>query len=1144
MPRRALLKLESLSERITPAAGQLDSLFGPGGIALTSMGPGRDEARSVKVDASGRYVVGGWAFNGTNYDFALSRYDSNGALDTSFGSGGKVITAIGSGDDFIQAIALDQSGQIVAAGYSMTGGNADFALARYNTDGSPDTSFGSGGKIVTPIGAFDDMAYAIAIDSVQRIVVGGSSSDGSVNHFGIARYTPSGALDSSFGSGGKVTTVLESFDDEIYDVAIDSSDRIVAVGTSNRGPVWDFAVARYDVNGSLDPTFDGDGVALTPIGLYAYAYGVAIDDVGRIVVGGHSFDNSNNNMALARYLPNGTLDSTFDDDGYLTVSSGPNSYIHTITIDSSGRIIAAGNENTGGHLSGNQVVGGQWYTTVERFNSNGTLDASFDGDGKVVTQTGVGQLALTRNVAIDAQGRVIVAGFASNGTNDDFFIARYLGEPFSVVATNSSMSFVEDSPSLTVDAGLDFSDSPNANLVGATVSIGNYVRSEDVLSFTPQGGISANFDNVAGVLTLSGSAPLANYQAELRSLTYTNTSQSPTELDRTITITVDDGEATQNLASASYTIHVVAVNDAPSFTADGVLFAILQANTTSLGQEIAGLFAGHFADPDSGSSLSGIAVVGNTANAVSEGGWQYSSDNGTTWFDIGAVADDATALALAASTRIRFVLVLSFTGEPTPLSVRAMDDTFAGAFTSGAARQTVDVTINGGSTPIAGTITPIRTTVFPIGTTGNNAPVLSGVPVSANIDEGQSLSFTANGFDPDLAPVLTFSLDSAPATATIDPDTGAFSWLTTEADGPDTFIFNVQVSDGLATTTKTITVLVREVNTAPTLANVPATANIVRGDTLSFTATATDSDILNGNGNALTFSLVGAPAGASIDPDTGDFTWTPTEAIASGDHTFTVRVVDDGVPAKNDTQSITVTLSNSLLDNGDLLIGGTTGNDTVTVNPAHDPTKVTVKLNGVKLGDFDLAAITGSIIVRTGAGADKVTISSKITKPALLDGGPGNDALTGGAGDDTILGGGGDDKLTGGKGNNVMVGGDGNDTLAGGAGRDVLIGSKGKDKLLGGSGDDLLIAGFTDFDTDVSALNDIFVEWNSGADYPTRIAHLTSGSGANGTTYLTISTVHDDGIKDVLVGAAGTDWFFVSALDTLDLKMGEQKVTV
>ena len=187
----------------------------------------------------------------------------------------------------------------------------------------------------------------------------------------------------------------------------------------------------------------------------------------------------------------------------------------------------------------------------------------------------------------------------------------------------------------------------------------------------------------------------------------------------------------------------------------------------------------------------------------------------------------------------------------------------------------------------------------------NVAPVLTNVPATVTIPEMAAYSFTFIATDSDIpAQTLTFSLGlTAPTGAAIDPSTGVFTWTPTELQGPGVYTFDVIVSDGSLTDTQSITITVDEVNVAPELTNVPATVTIPEMVAYSFTATATDEDL---PANTLTFSLgVTAPAGAAIDPVTGVFTWTPTEAQGPGVYTFDV-IVSDG--SLTDTQSITITV--------------------------------------------------------------------------------------------------------------------------------------------------------------------------------------------------------------------------------------------
>ncbi|KYG91840.1 hypothetical protein A0U40_02560 [[Bacillus] sp. KCTC 13219] len=182
----------------------------------------------------------------------------------------------------------------------------------------------------------------------------------------------------------------------------------------------------------------------------------------------------------------------------------------------------------------------------------------------------------------------------------------------------------------------------------------------------------------------------------------------------------------------------------------------------------------------------------------------------------------------------------------------------------------------------------------------NAAPILAAIG-NKTVNEGTSLTFTATATDSDSA-VLTYSLVGAPMGASINAMTGVFTWTPTEAQGPGSYTFAVRVSDGMLTDEESITVTVNEVNTAPVLAPIGNKA-VDEESILTFTASATDADLPE---NSLTYSLVGAPTGASIDATTGMFTWTPTEAQGSGSYTFAVRVSDGML---TDEESITVTVN-------------------------------------------------------------------------------------------------------------------------------------------------------------------------------------------------------------------------------------------
>ena len=173
-----------------PSSGSLDTTFGTDGIVKTPVGSNYDVAYALGIQPDGKIVAAGYSNNGGNYDFALVRYNANGSLDTGFGTGGKVITPVGSGYNIAYALGIQPDGRIVAAGYSYNGSNYDFALVRYNTDGSLDTDFGTGGIVTTPVGSSDDKALALAIQSDGGIVAAGYSDNGSNYDYALVRYLP------------------------------------------------------------------------------------------------------------------------------------------------------------------------------------------------------------------------------------------------------------------------------------------------------------------------------------------------------------------------------------------------------------------------------------------------------------------------------------------------------------------------------------------------------------------------------------------------------------------------------------------------------------------------------------------------------------------------------------------------------------------------------------------------------------------------------------------------------------------------------------------------------------------------------------------------------------------------------------------
>ena len=410
------------SPSATAADVSLDTSFDTDGKVTTAIGASNDLAYSMVLQSDGKIVVAGYSVIGGNADFALARYNTNGSLDTSFDTDGKLTTDFGGGGDVASSMVLQSDGKIVVAGYSAIGVNYDFALARYNTDGSLDTSFGTEGKVTTDFGASDDLASSMILQSDGKIVVAGyafiEANANFVANFALARYNNNGSLDTSFGTEGKVTTAIGGGGDLASSMVLQSDGKIVVAGYSVIGAITSthFALARYNTDGSLDTSFGTEGKLTTDFGASDDpAYSVILQSDGKIVVAGYSVIGGNADFALARYNTNGSLDTSFDTDGKLTTAIGASGDgASSMILQSDGKIVVAGYS----------AIGGNYDFALARYNTDGSLDTSFDTDGKVTTAIGFGDVA--SSMVLQSDGKIVVAGYSYTGGYADFALARYI----------------------------------------------------------------------------------------------------------------------------------------------------------------------------------------------------------------------------------------------------------------------------------------------------------------------------------------------------------------------------------------------------------------------------------------------------------------------------------------------------------------------------------------------------------------------------------------------------------------------------------------------------------------------------------------------------------------------------------------------
>jgi uncharacterized delta-60 repeat protein len=347
-------------------------------------------------------------------------------LDASFGTGGKVITSFGGVNEAARSVAVQTDGKIVVAGSRALNGNNDFALARYNRDGTLDAGFGAGGRAITDFGSPFDFASSVAVQADGRIIAAGYVN----GDFGLARYNADGTLDRGFGANGTAATSFGGTTQGIASVALQGDGKIVAAGTANLDGTFGFALARYNIDGSLDATFGKNGTVtggdfdLVGQGFsFALAYAVAVQPDGKIVAAGEAFVSGGFDFALARFESDGSLDESFGTAGVRTINLGGatrNDRARGLVLQADGKIVAAG-----GALIATATAGSFNFALV-RLNGDGTLDRSFGTNGTVTTDF-VGFSDFAFSIALRPDGKIVAAGQSGLISASDvaFALVRY-----------------------------------------------------------------------------------------------------------------------------------------------------------------------------------------------------------------------------------------------------------------------------------------------------------------------------------------------------------------------------------------------------------------------------------------------------------------------------------------------------------------------------------------------------------------------------------------------------------------------------------------------------------------------------------------------------------------------------------------------
>ncbi|HVZ43898.1 MAG TPA: Ig-like domain-containing protein [Ramlibacter sp.] len=491
------------------ADGSLDTSFNPGGTLpgtkAISAGSTEDTGTTVALQPDGKILVGGYYWNGVDYDFAVMRLYADGSFDPSFDSNGVKLMSVGSDDDFASSITVQPDGKILVGGYSSNGANHDFSLVRLNANGSLDTSFNSAGSTpgteLVPVGGGNDRAFSVTLQADGKILLAGHSANGaSFEDFSLVRLNADGTLDASFNSGGPTpgTELLAvgSFDDNAYSVTLQADGKILLAGTSSNGSTTDFSIVRLNADGSLDTSFNaGDptpGTKVLPIGSSDdVALSVAVQPDGKILLGGHVTIGGHEDFCVVRLDADGSLDTTFNPTGAtpgvetLAVGSGDDEAV-SLAVQPDGRIV----------LAGRSWNGTDWDTSVVRLDADGSLDSTFNATPSSSTLGGtVTYVKGHAPVALDSSVAVYDPDLAQTG--------NYAG---------ASVTLERDGGAASEDV---FSALGNLSFSGADVLLSG----NDIGDVTNAGGTLT--------ITFDGNATQAAVDEALSSIGYSNSSSTP-----------------------------------------------------------------------------------------------------------------------------------------------------------------------------------------------------------------------------------------------------------------------------------------------------------------------------------------------------------------------------------------------------------------------------------------------------------------------------------------------------------------------------------------------------------------------------------------------------------------------------------------
>jgi uncharacterized delta-60 repeat protein len=411
--RLLLIVLSLISNNIIAQSGALDNSFGSAGIAVTTFNSTTNLARGIVQQADGKLVIGGQS---GLYGF-VARYNVDGSIDSSYGTNGATYSPTSLGIVGGYSIAIQPDGKTILAGVNGTTNAYKFIVFRYDTTGAPDLTFGFNGYLLVDFNvgtSGNDNPKSILVKDNNTIYIAGDCANGANQDFAIAKIV-NGNLDFTFGTNGMATFDFSSGNDYGTGIAWRGNGNIVVGGKSNNGSDFDFAMLSVDTNGILDNSFGVNGkLRIDYNGVDNFCEDIEVNKSGKILLTGPS-DNSQD-ITVSQFNDDGSIDSLFGTNGVVFTNFNGSDASTCIAIQNDGKIVVAGQSGNGG---GNKFM-------IVRYLSEGALDTSFSVDGIVATFAGLtGSSAYTEDLLIQPDGKLVIAGYKMAGSVYDVTIVRF-----------------------------------------------------------------------------------------------------------------------------------------------------------------------------------------------------------------------------------------------------------------------------------------------------------------------------------------------------------------------------------------------------------------------------------------------------------------------------------------------------------------------------------------------------------------------------------------------------------------------------------------------------------------------------------------------------------------------------------------------